>query len=154
MADVEPLLAELGEVLDRADPIPDAVVAAARSSFVWRTIDAELAELSADSHLTSGGVRSGGASTTAGAARLLTFEATGIDIEVEVNETGGARQLMGQIVPVGEAHLTVRWVGGERAVDADVAGRFTVADIPAGAISIAITRPGSTRAVVTSWVII
>jgi len=154
MAEVEPLLAELREVLDRADPIPHAVLAAGRSSFVWRTIDAELAELSADSQLTSGGVRSGNASTTAGAARLLTFEAAGIDIEVEVSETGSTRQLMGQIVPVGEARLTVRWVGGERALDADLAGRFTVAGIPAGAVSIAIIRAGAPRAVVTSWVTI
>ena len=42
MADqtLEPLLAELRNMIDRVDPLPPGVRAAAKASFAWRTIDA------------------------------------------------------------------------------------------------------------------
>ena len=43
------LLAELAAALDAADPVPARVLDAAKESFTWRTIDAELAELVFDS---------------------------------------------------------------------------------------------------------
>ena len=43
------LLDELRRAASRFDPPPPAVVEAARSSFTWRTIDAELAALVFDS---------------------------------------------------------------------------------------------------------
>ena len=48
-ASTDPMFATLRSVIDRADPVPQAVVAAARAAYTWRTIDAELAELTADS---------------------------------------------------------------------------------------------------------
>jgi hypothetical protein len=159
---IEPLLAELRSVVDRADPIPDAVIAAARASFGWRTIDAELAELVADSaSSTSAATDSGrtlvGATRAGAAPRLLTFEGAGLTVEVEVAETGPTatnRHLVGQLIPVGPASITVRWSGGTRVVAADEFGRFAVDDIPAGPISMAVARAGAASPVVTSWVAI
>jgi hypothetical protein len=152
---IEPLLAELRSVIGRADPIPDAVVAAARASFAWRTIDAELAELVADSADTAARSSSAVGATRAGAApRLLTFEAAALTVEVEVAETGDTRRLVGQLVPVGAADVTVRWSGGTRTASADEFGRFAVDDIPAGPISLAVARTDAATPVVTSWVAI
>ena len=102
----DPVVAELRSMLDRADPVPDSVLAAAKAAFSWRTIDAELAELTADSLFADTGVR------TAEGARLLTFEGPGIEVEVEVAHTGAGRKLTGQVVPVGRA---TRSGGSERA---------------------------------------
>ena len=75
--DDDRLLDLLTRALSQADPVPEHVVEAARASFTWRTIDAELAELvydSAGEELV--GVRS------AEATRQVTFRAPGIEIEV------------------------------------------------------------------------
>ena len=59
MADMgkdDDLLRELGRVVTAADPVPPEVIAAAKASFTWRTIDAELAELAFDSLLDDEGV--------------------------------------------------------------------------------------------------
>ena len=109
----EPLLHELRDVVDKADPIPDHVLAAAKAAFIWHTIDAELAELVSDSLATSGAVRA------TDAARLLTFEGHGVEVEVEVAETGATRRLTGQLVPAAAARVTVRWAGGATEADAD-----------------------------------
>lgn len=148
---LEPLLAELRSMLDEADPVPDAVLAAAKASFVWRTIDAELAELTADSLSATAGAT--GVRAT-GAARLLTFEAPGVEVEVEVADVGPTRHLTGQLVPPGRAGITVRWSTGSVDTTADDLGRFTVEGIPASTISLSILRPGSLHPVVTSWVAI
>jgi hypothetical protein len=144
----DPLVAELRNVIEQADPIPEAVLAAAKASFVWHTIDAELAELVTDSLLTAASIRTGSA------ARLLTFEGPGVEVEVEVADTGATRRLTGQLVPVTSATVIVRWNGGSAEAHADELGRFSVAEIPAGAVSLAITRTldGAPRSIVTSWV--
>ncbi len=51
----DPMFATLRNVIDHADPVPQAVVDAARAAYTWRTIDAELAELTADSAMASAG---------------------------------------------------------------------------------------------------
>ena len=47
--DDEALLSELRRVTNELDPIPEHVLTAAHAAIGWRTIDAELAELIADS---------------------------------------------------------------------------------------------------------
>lgn len=143
----DPLLVQLRDVAELADPIPEAVLTAARAAFTWRTIDAELAELTADSLLAAAGVRA------SQAARLLTFNAPGVEIEVEVAVTGGARRLTGQLVPVASAELTVRWGDGATSTTSDDLGRFTAHDVPAGLVRIEIRRP-SQAPIMTSWVTI
>lgn len=147
----DPLLDELRGVVDRADPVPDAVVRAAKESFVWRTIDADLAALVNDSaaHDTAAAaaaVRAGGA------ARLLTFEAPGVEVEVEVGEVGQGRRLTGQLVPVSRARIIIRSMTGAVDVVADEFGRFSADAVPAGTVRLEIEREGSTSPVVTSWV--
>ena len=49
------LLAEVRAAAAEHDPVPADVVAAAKASFTWRSIDAELAELIEDSALVGAG---------------------------------------------------------------------------------------------------
>lgn len=142
----EPLLRELRDVVDKADPIPDHVLAAAKAAFIWHAIDAELAELVNDSLVAGAAVRA------TDAARLLTFEGPDVEVEVEVAETGATRRLTGQLVPAGSARVTVRWAGGEVAADADEFGRFTAVGVPAASVRIEVRRAADAPPIVTSWV--
>jgi hypothetical protein len=142
----DPMLAALRSVIHRADPVPAAIVDAAQAAYAWRTIDAELAELAADSAMATAGVRS------SVAPRLLTFEGAGVEVEVEVAQTGSTRHLSGQLVPVGAAQITVRFPGGSQETTADELGRFAVERIPAGSVSLAIMRVGAEQPIVTSWI--
>jgi hypothetical protein len=146
------VMAEVRAVLENADPVPPAVIAAAKGSFTWRTIDSELAELVADSadSLSAGSVGAGVRGETA--PRLLTFEAAGLAVEVEVAESGASRHLVGQLVPMTSAEVVVRWNTGSASTTADDLGRFVVSDIPAGLVSLAVRRPTDASPVVTSWV--
>jgi hypothetical protein len=144
----DPMFATLRNVIDRADPVPQAVVEAARAAYGWRTIDAELAELTADSAMATAGVRS-----TSG-PRLLTFEGAGVEVEVEVTQTGSTRHVSGQLVPIGPARIIVRGSGGTHETAADDLGRFAIDDIPAGSVSLAIVRQGADQPIVTSWIAI
>jgi hypothetical protein len=140
------MFATLRNVIDRADPVPQGVIDAARAAYTWRTIDAELAELTADSAMATAGVRS------TSAPRLLTFEGAGIEVEVEITQTGSTRHLSGQLVPVGPAQIAVRWSGGSQEATADDLGRFAVDRVPAGSVSLAIVRAGADQPIVTSWI--
>lgn len=142
----DPTFVTLRSVIDRVDAVPSVVLDAARAAYTWRTIDAELAELTADSAMASSGIRS------SSAPRLLTFEGSGIEVEVEVAQTGTTRRLAGQVVPVGAAQITVRWASGTKETVADDLGRFTVDAIPGGAISLAVLRAGAEHPIMTSWV--
>lgn len=117
------LLAELAGVLRPYTVPPPEVVEAARQSFTWRTIDAELAALTHDSLLDDEPVLA----RAAAQPRILTFEAGELTIEVEVDETPGGRRLLGQLVPAGPAELELRCAGADTVTSAaDEYGRFTL----------------------------
>lgn len=145
------LLAELGAALDSADPVPRELLTAARASLGWRRVDEELAALVDDSATCSlAGVRSRGTE----APRLLTFEAPGLTVEVEVTAHGAMRHLVGQLVPPHPADVEVRWPGGSATDRADDVGHFSVDAVPAGPVSVACLPHGAKIPVVTSWVTI
>lgn len=152
------LLETLGVAAREHDPIPAGVRRLARETFVWRTIDAELAELSYDSLLDDtrlAGVRG------AVAPRALTFEGRGITVEVEVVEVGDQRRLLGQLVPPGgadveirSAHVEVLSAQGAVTVVADEVGRFA-AEVETGLVSLRCRLHGDEGpALETAWVIV
>jgi hypothetical protein len=150
LSDDGDLLAAMRGVWDQVDPVPSHVLEAARGAFGWRDIDTELAELVLDSRLTDAGVRS------AEGPRLLTFEAPGLTIEVEVGVTATGRNLVGQLVPPGPAMVTVRCNGPDRTIEADGLGRFSAVGVPAGPVSLLCHRvdAGGSTDLATSWVTI
>jgi hypothetical protein len=148
----EELWRELGAVLAEADPLPSEAVQAGRDSFAWRTIDVELAELAHDS------AESDPRSAVARASkspRLLTFEAPGLTVELEVTVVGMQRRLIGQLVPPQRALVTVRQHQGSTvAIEADVLGRFRAEELPAGLCSLRchLAGAGEDEFVVTDWI--
>lgn len=144
----ELLMERLRDLSHRHDPVPPEVASAARASFIWRTVDAELALLSYDSVLDDDrlvGVRGGGE------GRLLTFEGPGLSVEVQATEgRGGTRRLVGQLVPPRQAVLEIRHPDGSSDASADELGRFTVEAVPAGPVSLKVTIDDTV--VETDWV--
>lgn len=118
------LLAQLGDVLRRYDDPPRDVLVAAKELFTWRTVDAELASLTFDSLLDD---EPAGVRTTAVAPRVLTFEADGLAVEVEVEtDAGSQRRLAGQLVPAQTAELELVTPQRTFRTTADHLGRFVV----------------------------
>lgn len=146
------LIAELQDLFETTDPVPAHVVAAAEASFTWRTIDAELAALVADSaERPLAGVRS---QVDHVGPRLLTFEGQGLLVEVEVDPVGTTRRLVGQLVPPKSAEVEVRWPGGSLTRAADEVGHFTAEAVPQGPVSLICRVTGAGKPVATSWVTI
>ena len=131
-AENDTVLAELREMAAMIDPVPSEAVAAARSAIAWRTIDAELAELTADTSVDTepAGVR--GVDTPT----MLTFDAAHVTVEIQVVEEGGRRRLLGQLVPPGPGAVEVRHRGGRSSVTADEVGRFSADDVVPGPVSL------------------
>ena len=150
----DPLELALQRAVRHLDPVPEAVVEAARAAFTWRTIDEELAALAFDSATDAelAGVRS------TGGARALTFEAGDVVIDVEVRADAGVRTVLGQVVgPEGAAPaLELQTPARSVALPVDELGRFLRAAVPAGPVRLRCTfAPSqSLRPVTTEWVVI
>jgi len=145
------LLAILRDMIEETDPVPAALAAAARASFTWRTVDAELAELTSDSALDGAAVRS------TRAPRMLTFTAGETTLVVEVAplaaDPQAERRLLGQLVAPRPAEVEVRHGTGSLTVSADEFGRFLAEPVPAGPVSLACRFAAAGEpSIVTSWV--
>jgi hypothetical protein len=150
------LLGELQGLLARVDPMPAQLLDQVRRSFCWRTIDAELAELSFDS-LTDRefalAVRSG--TDLALEPRMLGFGAVvrgeDLSIEVEVSSSGNGCMLVGQVFPAGASAVAVQaGTGGSFEVPVDELGRFFIEPLPCGPVRLRVEHAG--RVVQTAWV--
>jgi len=144
------LLEELQTVMRQVDPVPARVREAAKASFTWRTVDAELAELAFDSLVDQE------LATVRGTAepRMLTFTAPGLTVEVEVAAIGARRRLIGQLMPPGAAEVKVHHPGGTVTVEADELGRFAAPELEAGPVRLQcrVRRPEPVAPFVTDWV--
>ena len=148
----EVLLSELRSMVGRVDPLPPRLEAAARAALSWRTIDAELAELTHDTLLDDdllAAVRSGDT------PRLLTFEGEGVSAEVEALQVGERRRLAGQLVPPQPGEVEVIHSGGEVRVEANEVGCFVAEDLLSGPIRLRYRTGGSEgRIFETPWVVV
>ena len=134
---------ELRDAAARYDPLPAHLPEQARLALVWRTVDAELAELVFDSS------EAGQVALVRGVdqPRLLTFDAGELSVEVEI--AGG--RLVGQLVPAQPAEIELQRRGGQPlAVPSDELGRFTV-DVSGGGPLRLCCRRAAGRQVVTDW---
>ncbi|MEU8246572.1 hypothetical protein [Nonomuraea sp. NPDC048916] len=134
---------ELREIALLLDPVPAELFDDAMQAFTLRTLDAELAELTFDSwdELTATRVRGGDR------PRLLTFEAEGVVVEVEIS---GSR-LVGRVLRGTPVEIGVQRRDGETRVRSDELGRFTAESPGTGPLRLRVTsEEGST--VITSWI--
>lgn len=145
----EAILASLREAASRIDPVPASVREAAVAAFSWRTVDAELARLVYDSVLDERaleGVRGDGG------PRLVTFEGSGVTVEVEVAPQGRLRRLVGQLVPPGAATVHVHHASRVSTAEADELGRFAVEEVLAGPVRISCQAQPAGPRIDTEWV--
>jgi len=145
----ERLLAELRGVVERLDPVPGHVTAAANAALGWRTLEDDIAELLYDSiqDQALAGVRA------EDQPRLLSFRGGSLEIEVEVSGSGPDRTLTGQLMPAGPAQIHVRHGAGVMELEADAQGRFVAEGVPAGTVSLRCRtdRPGGEPSLATPW---
>ncbi|MDT3439388.1 MULTISPECIES: hypothetical protein [unclassified Pseudofrankia] len=176
------LLLDLGGALDAASAVPTRIADIGRAAFVWRTVDAELAELTFDSATDAagrpGGADPGGeaeaggeagsaggerdtlpdgalAGTRASVARLraMTFTASDLTIELEVADDG----LVGQVVPAqpGLIELRSRDGAAAQAAEADAVGWFVLRPRPTGTFQLHVRLSGTDRReIVTEWFVL
>ncbi|HEY6744478.1 MAG TPA: hypothetical protein VI357_02050 [Mycobacteriales bacterium] len=150
------LLGELQGLLARVDPVPAELLDQVRRSFCWRTIDAELAELSFDSltdQESALAVRSG--ADAALEPRMLGFSAVvlgeELSIEVEISSSGDGCVLVGQVFPAGASAVEMQaGTGGSTEVPVDELGRFVIEPVPGGPVRLRVDHAG--RVVQTTWV--
>jgi hypothetical protein len=134
------LEAELREIAAHLDPVPPRLLRDAVRAYTFRTLDAELAELSFDSLAAEELIRG------PDRPRLLTFRASSRTIDAEVIWEDGRPRLVGRITPPESTQITIRARDRATTVTADELGRFQAAgDLGAGPFSL---RWGD---VVTEW---
>jgi hypothetical protein len=152
----EDLLDTLRDALRLTDGVPPEVVAAAKESFTWRTIDAELAELSYDSLLT------GELAGTRGQVdvRTLSFEFGPLTVEIEVEDAPAASRcrLVGQVAPRVPVSVEVHHVEVSTPIvtQPDPLGRFSFDDVERGPVRLLLRfAPAEGPAMLlTEWVTI
>lgn len=144
------LLDELRGLADRFDPVPDRVRDAARAAYTWRTIDAELLELTRDSAVE----RAEPALRATTGPRLLVFAYEPFTIELEVTSDPERRvQLVGQIVPAVRAEIEVQQEGASRRTESDRLGRFLIDGLSPGPARLRcrFSQPSGERSLTTEW---
>lgn len=143
------LLSMLRRVVETVDPEPEYLRELGRAAFSVRRVDAELAELVADSSLQRELVRSAGADP-----RLLTFQVGGVFIEVQVSRLDTRRELIGQVEGLdteGESRVEIEAArGGVLSAPLDELGRFAFDEVPMRLVRLRVVAPGVD--VTTDWV--
>ena len=137
----------LSLVSARREPVPTAVLENALAALELRDLDSELAALVADSF----DISDDRLALVRGPldVRLLTFEAPGLVVELQVSSTGGRRSLEGQVSGAG-GDLSLEHPDGVLPISTDEHGRFRVDTVPAGRLRLAMQV--ESRAVTTTWV--
>jgi len=153
-ANDDELMAELAELVDQFDPVPTAVVAAAKASVVHTDLDEELAALVYDSDFDDGTPLPGRgelARVRGSGGRRLTFEGPALTLELKVQTE---RRLIGQLLPPQEADVEITSPGASFTVHADALGRFVADDVPAGPVRLRCRGRGvnPARPTRTEWV--
>ncbi len=151
--DDEGLLAALREMLGQQGTASGWSVELAKGSYGLRTIDTELAALTSDSEFSTARSQL----RADGGPRLVVFDAESLSVEIEIEPGNRAErwQLIGQLIPAGTARIQLRrGLQAEHAwVDADDRGRFAVADLVSGPLSLICVRQGQ-PATATAWITI
>jgi len=146
--DDDRLLGALSQALKARQAVPSWFVETGRNAFAWHNIDAELAQLTYDSH----GDRREAAvlrSETA-SIRALTFTSAHLTLELEV--TGNS--LLGQLLPPRAGELEIHTRAGQiSTTEVDEIGCFSVDPIPDSQFRLRCRTADGTD-VLTGWITI
>jgi len=150
--DDDALERELSGLLRRADPMPPTVLEAGRGALGWRRLDAELAELLADSALPTDELAL--ARGTAVPLRSVTFGTARRAIDLDIDAHGPGCTLRGQLSPPAQTAIEVQRQDGTTlaSVLTDALGRF-VAELPSGGtIRLRLTGDPQLGTIETAWI--
>jgi hypothetical protein len=148
----DPLLGELRNLFAQDDPVPQLVTEIAKASLGWRRLDADLAELLADSLDTeSFAVARGGASL-----RSVSFGTDALTVDAEIDGDGAQRTLLGQLSPSIQTKIEIQTAAEAppTVVHSDRLGRFR-ATLTAGRsirLRVAVGDPERPDWIETSWI--
>jgi hypothetical protein len=144
----EQLLAALGEARKARQEVPSWLVETGKNAFAWHNVDADLAQLTYDSH---SGRRAPAAvlrSETA-SIRALTFTSARLSVELEVTEGS----VMGQVIPSRAGILEIHTTAGIRTTGVDEIGCFAVNPVPATPFRLRY-RAADGADVLTGWIVL
>jgi hypothetical protein len=131
--DDDELLAELGEAVRAGQSVPESFLEAGRGAFGWRAIEAEFAELTADSASAAGELVGTGMRASASSPRTLRFTSGDLSIEIEVHVDA----LRGQLVPPQPGTIQVLPdTDDSRVFTADEVGWFVISPRPTSPIQL------------------
>ena len=137
-------LEELQKALQEQAAVPRGVVESAYQVYAWRTVDAELAELTSDSR-SDGYAMAGARADARTGPRELTFTSPTLTIELQI-----AASVLGQVVPAQAGQVEVMLQDGSaEAHDVDDVGRFAIEPTPDQPFRLRVTA-GAT--VATGWI--
>ena len=141
--------ARLRAVTGEADPVPSLVLDAARAAFTMRAVDAELAELVADSAYDDEGLLT---RSVVSDVRMLSFECGTVSVEIDAESDPSSRSLRLQGIAVGAiGDVVIVRSDSRSAVPLGHDGRFDAGTVPPGPLRLELTTSEGRR-VTTSWV--
>ena len=145
MPDDDELLTALGQAFRARESVPEWFAETGKNAYAWHNIDAELAQLTYDSH--SDREQAAAVRSEAASIRALTFTSPQLSIELEVAEN----TLIGQIIPPGPGTLEVHTTAGVTSSPVDEIGCFSVTPIPASPFRVRCRTADGTD-VLTGWI--
>jgi hypothetical protein len=146
LGDDETLLEALREAMRARDAVPPWFVETGKSAYAWHNIDAELAQLTYDSH-SEERMAAVTRSETA-SIRALTFTSADLSIELEVTDDG----LLGQIIPPRAGALEIHTKADTiMTTTVDEIGLFAVDHIPDSPFRLR-CRTADGADVLTGWI--
>lgn len=146
--DDDPLLTELGRLVDELDPVPADLVERVQFALELEDLDVEVARWERTDALA--GVRGAESGT-------ITFTVRDLTVMINLTKVGTAHRIDGWLVPEGEYGVEVRVAGYESSSTmADDGGRFVLEAVPRGTTQIVVHVDGAScrRTVVTPAVVL
>ena len=143
--DDEQLLGALREAMQARQAVPSWFIEMGKNAYAWHNVDAELAQLTYDSHADTeelAFVRSETASI-----RALTFTSAHLSLELEV----GTDTLFVQVMPPQAGILETHTKAGTTTSPGDESGYFAMEPIPDSPFRLRFRTTGGTD-VVTGWI--
>ena len=146
------LLGELRRLATEVDGTPDEVTSYAKAALGWRRIDAELAELLSDSALEPESPAL--TREDVAHARRVTFRASDLEIDLEIQHRDSGIVLMGQLAPPARAEIEVQRddTPAILSTEADALGRFRVELTDGGRVRLRVRREPPAPPIETSWI--
>jgi hypothetical protein len=145
LGDDDQLMAALREAMRAREAVPAWFVETGKNAFAWHNIDAELAQLTYDSH--SDERMAAVTRSETASIRALTFRSAQLSIELEVTEDS----LLGQIIPPQGGTLEIHTTAGTMTTTVDEIGFFEVEPKPDSSFRLHCRTPHGAD-VMTGWI--